>query len=74
MKISTRPRFEVRGKKRPRVWLLCSLCNKRIRRIAPQERVRVDRAHFCERHDPGWVVDNSALPLTDEDLSPEIDE
>ena len=63
MLVSTQPRFEVRGKKRPRVWLLCNTCGKRIQRLNPEDRVRVDQAHFCERHDPGWLVDNSPVPL-----------
>lgn len=74
MLVNTQPRFDVRGKKRPRVWLLCNTCGKRIQRVKPDDRVRVDQAHFCKRHDPGWVVDNSSLPFdpdeTDEDADP----
>ena len=68
MKISTRAQFETVGRRRPRVWLLCNRCRRRLERLAKIEEVDVTRAYFCKRHDPGYRVDSSSLPLTERDI------
>ena len=68
MKISTRAHFETVGRRRPRVWLLCNICRRRLQRLANEEEVDVTHAYFCRKHDPGYRVDSSTLPLTDQDI------
>lgn len=69
MKPGTQPRFEItdyKGRKPKRgtpkddlrVWLHCSSCNARIREMQPNESIRVDRAWFCEKCEPGIEVPN----------------
>lgn len=39
------------------VYLLCSAegCDTEIRAMAPQERIKVNRGHYCPAHDDGAV-------------------
>ena len=53
-----RPWFDMVGRRRKRVWLCCSACHRRLRKIALRETVDVTRAWFCEQCDPGYVVRN----------------
>lgn len=80
VKIIPHPRFEIAGRKRRRVYLLCSQCGRRlpppgarqVRPIAKTAEVDASRAYFCRRHDPGFRIDNSAVPIdTDRDFGPE---
>ena len=53
------PRFEVEGsKKKPKVYLHCSYCNKRLRKMKKKEQIRVDRGYYCDVCDPGVEVAN----------------
>lgn len=57
------PKFRTEGpKKKPKVILVCSACDKDIRQIKMDESIRVDRAYYCEDCDPGVIVLNPAHP------------
>ena len=55
-----RPKFRIADKhtKKPRVILQCSECDDDIRELEPDENIRIDRAYYCEKCDPGFVVPN----------------
>lgn len=57
-----RPRFVVIGRRRKRLWLCCSACNRRLRRVVPDEEIDVTRAWFCDACDPGYAVRNRTAP------------
>ena len=57
-----RPWFDVVGRHRKRVWLCCSACRRRLRRVRVNGTVDVTRAWFCSACDPGYVVRNRTVP------------
>lgn len=59
---SSAPRFQVFGKYRKRLWLLCSQprCGAVLRRVRADEQIDATRAYYCPVCDPGYVVRNQA--------------
>lgn len=53
------PRFRLDKKVTPpRVFLQCSKCEVDIREIKPTENIKVTRAYYCDKCDPGVIVLN----------------
>lgn len=53
----TLPAFRV-NKEEQRVFVVCSKCGTDVRELLPEERISVERAHYCAACDPGVLVMN----------------